>query len=80
MTPNARVQLIKSKIVSVWNYTSAVQEMEKEAIKEWEHKFYEAITAGEFQRMRKDRVYETKERAGLGMTKLEEEYEKIGLE
>ena len=74
-TPSTKVQLIRSRIVSVWNYTAAVQKMEAQEIAEWEKKFYEAITIGEFQGLRKDMVYEKKDRAGFGMTKMQEEYE-----
>jgi hypothetical protein len=74
--PCTKVQLLRSKIVSVWNYTAAVQHMPKEEIEEWEKKFYEAITTGDFYRQRKEQVYEKKERGGFGMTKLSEEYEK----
>ena len=49
--------------------------MPQEEIQEWEKKFYEAITIVEFAGNRKDMVYEVRERAGLGMTKLKEEYE-----
>ena len=74
--PSTKVNLIKSKVVSVWNYTTAVQTIDYKDIMEWEQEFYEAITTGDLRRERKDMVYEARERAGLGMTKLTEEYEK----
>ena len=73
---STKVNLIKSKIVSVWNYTAAVQTIDRKEIEEWEKAFYEAITAGELRHERKDLVYEARERAGLGMSKLTEEYAK----
>jgi len=40
------------------------------------NKIYETITAGELQSLRRDMVYETRERAGLGMVNIKEEYER----
>ena len=59
----------------MWNYTTAVQPMDRAEIEKWEKSFYEAITIHHLYRARKDLVYEIKGRAGLGMTKLQEEYE-----
>ena len=75
-TPSSRVRLIRSRIVSTWNYTAAVQTIEKEIIQTWEKEFYAAIAMGDMQGFREDLVYETTGRTGLGMTKLSEEYEK----
>ena len=74
--PSTKVKLIRSRIVSTWNYTSAVQPMEQEMINEWGKQFYSAITMGDMQGFRGDLVYEATTRTGLGMTKLKEEYEK----
>ena len=73
--PCTKVNLIKSRIISTWNYTTAIQDIERTEIKKWEEAFYEAIAVGEFHRVRKQMVYESRQKAGFGMTKLSEEYD-----
>ena len=75
-SPTTKVRLIRSRIVSAWNYTAAVQDMEDSSIAEIEKDFYNAIVMGDLKDLREDLVYECEARSGLGMTKLSEEYRK----
>jgi hypothetical protein len=75
-SPTTRVRLIRSRIVSAWNYTAAVQDIDDSSIAEIEKDFYNAIVMGELRDLREDLVYENEARSGLGMTKLSEEYRK----
>ena len=56
MTPSARALLIRSKVVSIWNYTTAVQTVDESIIKKWNGKIYDTLTQGEFRKFRTDLV------------------------
>ncbi len=45
----AKVKLIRGRVVSTWNYTAGVQQMDLEEIDKWEVKFREAILSKEIQ-------------------------------
>ncbi|MCP4055716.1 MAG: hypothetical protein GY739_22275, partial [Mesoflavibacter sp.] len=72
----AKVRSIRGRVISTWNYTAGVQQLDMEEIDKWEVKFREAILSKEFQiSARKDWIYLEATKGGLGMTHLKEEYE-----
>ena len=72
--PVTKVMLAKSKILSVWNYTAAVQDISSKCIEEWDSKLYELVTHYGFARCRKDLIYLDKDKNGLGMTSIKDLY------
>ena len=72
--PVTKVMLAKSKILSLWNYTAAVQDINSKCIEEWDSKLYELVTHYGFARCRKDLIYLDKDKNGLGMTSIKDLY------
>jgi len=75
VNPLQKARLVKGRIVSVWNYTAAVQEIDKEFAVYWDLKIYSAITRSKFgATSRKDLLYEPILKGGMGMVSLEDVY------
>jgi len=70
-----KVMLAKGRMVSVWNYTASIQEINWEFAQEWDTKIYRALTSKGFgATSRKDLIYEPVVKGGMGMQSLVDLY------
>ena len=68
--------LVKGKILSAWNYTTAVQEVDQKMIAKWESKLCQAVIERDLPcGVRRDLLFEKKSHGGLNMTSLQELYD-----
>ena len=72
-TATTRSMLLKARVLSVINYTAAIQKIDKEQLDKWEKQIYRAMTKKE-RNIRKDIVYEKAGKGGMDMTDIREEY------
>ena len=69
-----KARLIRGKLISTWNYTTTLEELNIEEAEIWDKKIYEEITKGDFNsNIRKEIIYEDLSKLGLGMIPLKEE-------
>ena len=74
LNPVHKMNLTRGRVVSMWDYTMAIQTMEEDELEEWDKKMAEAILGNRGERrMRREMLWEEKGRGGLGMVKMTEE-------
>ena len=72
-TAKTKAMLLKARVMSVINYTAAIQKLDEEQLKEWGEMIYKSITRSE-RSIRRDMVYERENKGGMGMMDITEEY------
>ena len=72
-TPHTKGLLLKARILSVINYTAAVQVISDSELDKWEKQIYSIMAKGHG-KIRKDLVYEKDVKGGMHMTNVKEEY------
>ena len=63
-TPSTKATLIKARVLSIVNYTAAVQTIEEKELEKWGETIYQTMVKG-YGRRRKDMVNEKETKGGI---------------
>jgi len=74
--PITKAMLLRSRVISLFNYTAGVQNLGMEWCQKMDSKLYQAITGGRggLTYCRKDLIYQNLQQGGLGMISIQDEY------